>query len=549
MDLVSMSIDPRSYSDATSYYRDACVVSFLKKFSGEIDGVDRVKTATDKWWDAERQNYWTNQRLLSYVPQRYPGFRPGLPEADVAVSAFLQSVRKVIEEWVGHAPPPLCEGRFGPGATISDRGRLVTVPDKITSTPTLTPNALWYLPQWSATMWARDALKHGRQPSFVRGNRFATVPKTALTDRCIGVEPSINVFYQLGLGRSLRLRLRNVTGWDLDSAQDLHRRIAREASVSREFATLDLSNASDTVCKNLVRVLMPPSWVSQLEALRSPTTEVEGRTVVLEKFSSMGNGFTFELETILFAAICSCVLKETGLGEGKLGKDLFVFGDDIICPDGAVRAVTAALNFCGFTVNDSKSFSGDVPFRESCGGDFYMGESVRPFFVKEEPNALAQKFALVNGIRKAFSRGSPFEMGGSQLRAWRRAIDWLPSGVQFYGPGWLGDCVIHTEEEQRWTTKVDQWGTTYVRVTVFQGVPIPWKHWSDDVKLASLVYGAGDGTLGVIPRKPIISFSHGWAPLLTNKWLPSPAVKPDKIGPIVLPTRPSGRAYRVVMPG
>lgn len=522
-DLVALRADPREYSDAYTYRDDACVVSFLKKFSGEIVGVNRSQTAIDKWWDAERQNYWTNQRLLPYVPMRYPGFRPGLEEGDVAVSAFLQRCRQKVEEWIGTSPPTLVEGKFGPGSTVSDRGPLVTVPDKIASTPTLTPNALGWLFQWSATLWSRDATKHGRKPVFVRGNRFATVPKTALTDRSIGIEPSVNVFYQLGLGRTLRKRLRNATGWDLDRAQDIHRQVACESSASLRFATLDLSNASDTVCRNLVRVLVPPRWVEALESLRSPTTEMsDGKRVYLEKFSSMGNGFTFELETILFAAIVSSALSSAEPDAGTLGKDLFVFGDDIICPDWSVRCVTAALNFCGFTVNRDKSFSGNIPFRESCGGDFFGGVAVRPFYLKEEPHDPAQKIALANGLFRAFGEPDEISVSAGKLRAWRRAIDGVPEPLRLFGPKWLGDVVLWSNDERRWKTKVDQWGTGHVRIAATQGHYLPWGHWSEDVALASLVYGVGEGARGVMPRNPKLRIVSKWVPLLRSQYLPDP---------------------------
>lgn len=522
-DLVRLGADPRSYRDANLYYSDAKCVGLLKKFEGFIPGVDREQTAIDKWWDAEKRNYWSNQRLLAYVPMSYPGFRPGLAERNELIASFLEVVRKRVESWIGSAPPQLCEGRFGPGATLSDKGRLVTVPDKISSDPTLTPGAMGYLFQWGETMWARDALVHGRQPVFVRGNRFATVPKTALTDRSIGIEPSINVFYQLGLGRTLRKRLRNATGWDLDNVQDIHRRVARESSVSLEFATLDLSNASDTVCKNLVRVLVPPTWASALEALRSPTTEVGGKRVYLEKFSSMGNGFTFELETIIFAALCSVVLERNG-AKGVLGTDLFVFGDDLIIPDGLVREVTAVLNFCGFTVNENKSFSGSVKFRESCGGDYFNGSAVRPYYIKRDPfidspTDVTQKISLVNGIRRVLAVELEAQKP-SALLVWRRALDSVPLRHQHFGPEWLGDTVICSWNSEHWSTKIDQWGTTYIKILCTRGEVIPWRYWGPGAKLASLVYGVGDGLKGVTPRDPRVTFVSEWVPLLRNNWLP-----------------------------
>lgn len=536
--LVRLKADPTLYSDPYRYYADVSVCSFLKKFEGEIPGIDRKKAATAKWWDAEKENYWTNQRLLPYVPLEFPGFRPGLDEPDEAINAFFGKVRKKVEKWIGTAPPELVEGRFGPGSTIADRGQLITVPDKMTSAPTLTSSSLWYLPQWLATDWGHAALRKKRKLVFVRGNRFATAPKTALTDRAIGIEPSINVFYQLGYGRILRKRLRNATGWDLNKAQDRHRLVAMLSSVSRAFATLDLSNASDTVCRNLVRILVPRQWVFVLEALRSSTTEVDGKTVYLEKFSSMGNGFTFELETILFAAIASTVLESTETGSGRLGEDLFVFGDDIIVPERATRAVTAALNFCGFTVNKDKSFSGESRFRESCGGDFFDGRAVRPFFLKDEPRELTQKYALVNSLTRLWGADRIRE-DPDKLRCWRRAVDLIPRRHRLFGPSRLGDSCINSDDSASWKVRTDREnGTEYIYLATVTGVSLPWHHWTEDVALASLLYGVGEGSSGVIPRDPESVIVEGWTTLHGTGWepplskvVPKPHGLPVALGP------------------
>lgn len=492
--ILSLKTDPRHYVDAEKYFRDVQATSLLKKCRDlVIPGVDRSKAASLKWLEGERDCYKSNERLSKFI---YGGVStPG----DLVIDDFLSSVRKKILSWIGPCPPDLdkIEGRFGPGATFADRGRLTAIPDKLVSNPTLTHHAYWYLLPFVQTMWGRNFLKRDGEVSWVRGNRFLTVPKTALIDRAIAVEPAINVFYQLGLGTSIRRRLRNATGWDLDNAQDIHRLLAKESSSSREFATLDLSNASDTVCINLVRLCMPPRWYEELFALRSPFTLFEGKWRRLEKFSSMGNGYTFELETLLFAALLTVSVEKCG-GRGVLGEDVFVFGDDIIIPDQFVSPCSSMLRFFGFSLNQEKSFSGSVGFRESCGGDFFEGADVRPYYLKEFPNEPVEAFPVANGLCQMGERLSRLS-GSDCFASVRYWISWLPSNLRYLrGPKDLGDCVLHYDPglaRFRWKDSI-----RYYRTLQAKPRYIPWSHWDPDTVLACAVYGTGDGRLGVLPR-------------------------------------------------
>ena len=158
-----------------------------------------------------------------------------------------------------------------------------------------------------------------------------------------------------------------------------HMRLARLASAGRlSCATIDLSNASDTVAYQLVKLVLPPDWFELLISLRAPFTDMDGKRVRLEKFSSMGNGFTFALETLLFWTLCDTVSN----GEAQV---LRVFGDDIIVDTAHAKACVKALEFFGFTPNAKKTFL-EGPFRESCGGDYFNGVSVRAVYVKNLPD-------------------------------------------------------------------------------------------------------------------------------------------------------------------
>lgn len=510
--VVSLKIDPRHYCNTEKYFADVQASSLLKKLEGlDIPGIDRRKAALKKWFEGEHQCYKTNERLSKFL---YNSFG----EEDETVYRFLRDTGKTIESWIGRSPPNLdkIRGGFGPGATFSDRGRLTTVPDKMTSTPTLTAGAVWYILPYLQTAWGREDFRpsHRRDLSWVRGNRFLTVPKTALIDRSIAVEPALNLFYQKGLGHSIRQRLNRQCGWDLDLAQDIHRCKARESSVSQEFATLDLSNASDTVSFNLVKLLLPAAWFEELKALRSPSTLIDGKWHVLEKFSSMGNGYTFELETLIFAALLSTLLRQCG-HEGVLGKDLFVFGDDLIIPDDISESAISMLKFCGFSVNVEKTFSGQLGFRESCGGDYFNGHDVRPHYIKESINDPWQLIPTYNGLRRGLKKLASLR-GRSDLKVLSPLLACMPTVVRSCkGPELLGDIVLHSHEEE-WRFKWEH-GIRYFRSIIRVNQGLPWKHWDDEVVLASALYGEGDkrgkhGSLGVIPRDAPFSMKVKWVP-------------------------------------
>lgn len=501
-ELAKLSVNPRDYLIPDDYSRDVAAVSILKKLS-ELPGTsDRRANAVAKWRAGEISCYKANERLCRYLPEN----RLFDDRCD-SIDEFFSSVRKIILSWLGPRPPELAQGRFGPGATYSDRGGKTTVPDKMSSVPSLTRGAIYYLPQWLGTQWGASVAHHHGELSFVPGNRFATVPKTALTDRAIASEPGINVFYQLALGRAIRHSLKRV-GWDLDRAQDVHRQVARASSVTREYATLDLSNASDTVAYNLVKLLLPRRWFEALEGLRSPKTLLDKRWVVLEKFSSMGNGFTFELETLIFAAISCAVSRKLG-HKGVLGYDVFTFGDDIIVKNDVARPLKPVLEFCGFELNQDKSFYDDLPFRESCGGDYFSGLPVRPYFLKELPNGPQDYIAFANGLRALADR---LALTGTSVsrRAWFTVLDRIPSRVRSCrGPQALGDIVIHDDEEH-WTIRSRN-GIRYLRVYRPHRFAVRhYQRFAPEVVLACATYGCGNRRGGVIPRDGVLSFKVGW---------------------------------------
>lgn len=507
-------VDPEHYVSADRYWRDAQAVSLLRKVEDLPTSFDRKDKAIKAFFDCEAQCFRANERLSPLI---YGAYAPG----EEAIHDFIVMARKNIRFWIGSAPTNV-EGRFGPGSTYGDKGFYITVPDKMSSRPTLTASAMGFLFPWSSTAWASACAEDRRAPVFVPGNRFTCVPKDACKFRGIAIEPSINLFYQLGFGRCLRKRLKH-SGIDLKNGQDIHRQVAREASIRGHMSTLDLSNASDTVCRNLVKLLLPSSWYEALDSLRSPTTKIEGKTVRLEKFSSMGNGFTFELETLIFLGICSAVLESSGISV-RLGENLFVYGDDIIVPTECSSDTISALRFFGMTTNEEKSFTSG-PFRESCGGDFFEGTDVRPYFLKEFPYEPQHYIAMANGLHRV-GHSDPLDNARfySVRRSWFRILDSIPSAIRrLRGPKDLGDIVIHDEREY-WQTRTRSC-IRYVRCyRPARFKRVGWEHFKPDVVLASALYGVGSdsetghykGTRerimpgGVIPRDGVVGYKVGW---------------------------------------
>lgn len=269
----------------------------------------------------------------------------------------------------------------------------------------------------------------GEVATVVNYSRTTTVRKNAKTDRTICTEPSINMLFQRALGEGLNLCLRTAYGYDPALQPDRNRELARLGSMFDKLATIDLKSASDTIALNLCRAVMP-SWImAAIDDCRCPVTVVGDDPVVLHMTSSMGNGFTFPLQTLIFAALVRVVAKRNNVVyrrfhlEPRADLAYGVFGDDIICPTSIYNAVLDGLVALGFVPNVNKSY-GSGFFRESCGSDWYNGYNVRGVYVKslqtEQDYASAynrlMRWACVHSI------SIPVSLSLLLCKGWRRHI-------------------------------------------------------------------------------------------------------------------------------
>lgn len=540
-EVLKLRINPAKYGCAKTLLIDQQLVSFFKKYEDLpfSNAKKREKAAIDLFWESERACFVSNHRLTPLLDDPY--------HYGERMQAFLQTWRKKIKRVLGRAPSwDLVDGKFGNGATFGNKGNLTSVADKLTDYYTVTKIPRELVQDWDKSAWSRyaacgmepfapdheshDPHHQVRDFVFVRGNRLTTVPKQWDKDRGICIEPSINVFYQLGIGRLLAKCMKR-SGLDKRTAQISHKNLACIASLTGACATIDLSNASDTVCEVLIRLLLPEDWWQLLTAVRATHTLIGEHWVRLEKFSSMGNGYTFELETLVFWTLGLTVAELEGVREDPFTPGLTVsaYGDDIIVPTSIAVSVVSALKFFGFQPNLAKTFL-DGPFRESCGGDYYRGFDVRPFYLKENLNENHRYIAAANGLRRTRLRGTAAGLEASWLvRPWRLLKNALPTYIRKHciGPVELGDLVLHDDHWERQASMRVRHSIRYLRVwrpVMNRGIPLV--HFRPGVRYAAKLYGdtqvnelnTWDATKVASPFVPKIhgtfvsGYKLGWVP-------------------------------------
>lgn len=372
----------------------AMVNSFYKKF------VDREKPDAES--NAFEKFRTINDRMATY----------GLDSMTEDAKEFYGTFKKVL--WDFEARSGLgCLSydhlfdrlRVGPGASVGARGgdfytkvfdseltctreSLYTIYNRVSSR----------IPRWHYAEANRLASYGVRR--VVEGNTLSFVPKTNDIKRSICTEPNINMMFQLSLGSYIEDALTRIYGIDLAIQPDKNRELAKIGSETGRFGTIDLESASDSLSLSILSDALDRPFMGLLKMLRSPTTSYRGSRLQLHMVSTMGNGFTFPLQTLIYSAvvIATARMREVPLTYpfgSRLGS-FGVFGDDIIVERELYDDVVTNLTHLGFKVNSSKSFN-EGPFRESCGHDYYLGVNIRGVYVKTL-TSLQDTFVLVNRL-------------------------------------------------------------------------------------------------------------------------------------------------------
>lgn len=334
------------------------------------------KRAEENFFLTESLCFETNRRLKEYVSHVHL--------LDEPIRSYIYKMQHYIHNVLGdfhsflEQLPSLI--KVTSGATSTSNRRNSVPPLKIKRRYYATNHCVPYV---RAVLSYFGEYQHGIRRT--RSNRIELVPKNWKTHRTIACEPEGNLPLQLAFDTWTKRRLRRY-GINLRD-QDNNKLLARHASVFNDLATVDFSAASDTISFNTVSLIFPEDWLKFLCDVRTGCYRGVFGTGVYHKFSSMGNGCTFCIETLLFAAACYAV--------GS--KRFSVYGDDVIIESELLNEYTELTRFLGFRINVEKSYH-QGPFRESCGGDFYHGIDVTPKYIRNIDKRKVSYCHLVNTL-------------------------------------------------------------------------------------------------------------------------------------------------------
>jgi hypothetical protein len=287
---------------------------------------------------------------------------------------------------------------------------------------------------------------------YIPTSRYACVPKNVASVRVMCMEPGecqwsqqsvmralIEMIDKSPIGRFIRIH-----------DQAFNRDAAQAGSLLGHLDTIDLSSASDSVSLDLVSKVFSGPLLRLLIATRSTHCLLpDGRTVRLEKFAPMGSACCFPVQTILYALLAlrryhTVMFGHVAVTRQSLfqcldrisddpyeaGHETFgamrIYGDDIIIDGDVTSLLIDDLRSLGFKVNDSKSFYGQVAFRESCGGYYLFGKDVAPYQLKLKGVKSTMTPSFLAGLVEAANRA--YEHGYYKLRDQLVAFaHWYPS--------------------------------------------------------------------------------------------------------------------------
>jgi len=385
-----------------------CVRQFCHAFAKiEIECSDERKaSAVKRYLECEQELHQVQDEIQGLLPD------------------FARTAWELFSDVLTYVEHELYEGtlvpKHGPGSTsdsLTGNGKYEQAEWPNRLEPYM-PAGEYVLPNWR--YWQDLSDMKFLEPGEERPVKVTLVPKTLKTPRVIAMEPTCMQYAQQAIMKPLveSLERNDSLKWLIGFTDQLpNQELAREGSLHRNLATLDLSEASDRVSNQLVLALLnrTPFLSGAVQGSRSTNADVPDHGVIpIVKFASMGSALCFPIEAMVFLTIIAEVWAESQgrrftRQDRKVLKGLVrVYGDDLIVPVEIAQSLTDRLEAYGLKVNRSKSFW-NGSFRESCGGDFYAGEWVTPVRVRSVfPESMRQTSAVVSTVSL---RNQLFELG------------------------------------------------------------------------------------------------------------------------------------------
>jgi len=395
-------------SHPAQFKRDYQIASLFKRYRFEKDlfsDAELVDSSIQKFMDVQ-------SHIANHTLNTVSAF------TDRVLSAAAVYISKVLGKYSDEEHRDLC--RFGRRASVGVPSRLACEAARWELPLSGSPEQIsWFDSEMShidcvQEYWINQLDSDPNRSNYQETSslKLTLVPKTFKSLRAIMPNTTIGSYMSHGLGIIMRNRLKRI-GYNLSTLQERHRLLAQRGSVTGYYVTADLSSASDTISVALVNRLFPKDWCDILHRSRIGTVVLpNGCAVESQTFCTMGIGYTFPLQTLVFLALLKSI---NAIMFNRVRCTISVYGDDMIYPRHLHETVARVLGEVGFIMNVDKTFcEGD--FRESCGGDYYRGVDVRPFQPQNGPASVGSKtyeailYKILNGLLR---RWSEYEIGAT----------------------------------------------------------------------------------------------------------------------------------------
>jgi hypothetical protein len=373
------------------------------------------------------------------------------------------------------------------------------------------------------------------EPSSPAHARLAAVPKDMFKDRLITVEPMQQSFLQQWC-RDRLLRAVQVLPTSSAIPQQLYGRgpevqqfRCARGSCEGSLATIDLSDASDSISVYDVLDVFPPLIAADLEKSRSEYVDVDGTHYRTHMYAGMGNATTFVVETLFFWAVVTSIARRL-----RDYTPVSVFGDDIVCGIRTARhpLFNEWMAACGLKLNwDKCGVSSGPGFREACGIVAFRGD-VLPLkrisgYREENPAELERLCTLCNDVYDRSDVLCSLKVllwdVGRDLSA-RRKIPRVPAQLASNGLYIVDPLADHSTCRSRWCTSLQR--TEYrvrhvVKPVIRRDVRDLTRSEAEGVYRGQLRTAFADAPLGFHSKRTEILFpSLDGRTDVRNDWLP-----------------------------
>jgi hypothetical protein len=389
---------------------------------------------------------------------------------DLHSSLFWRTARSIVARVTGAIDWTKIVPFHGPGAVFphcdpKDRSNFTTINSSIN--PYYDYWSYFFcIPGFIPSVQELSSFKLNEDSSPIKG-KLVFVPKDSRGPRTICVHPKESIWIQQGQRVVLERAIEKTLNHHINFGdQSINGNLARTSSLTREFCTLDLKDASDRLGCKVVEFLFGShyQWLSctRLREVELPC----GRVIALKKWAPMGNALCFPVESLVFYALVRASI-QLKFGT-KASLDVYVFGDDIIVPSKCYDAAIQGLVRAGLSVNTNKSFVLGF-FRESCGVEAYKGFDVTPLRMKTHKIRSSLDCVSICEFAKNLLKGGYRYVSGflySEVRRYLRSVGRLlpitnnvkTGGLVEYAPLTLEKLIRWNEKSSiRWNNSLHRY--------------------------------------------------------------------------------------------